>query len=561
MSLRNFATRLDGWLNTFMGFGGASDKLAHTRYSGCVRKLTDGELTAMYRTEHFSAKIVDVYPKEAMREGFEVGGLPAKKEAPGGKAKAGSDKEARVRAHLKAAQVLQRTRMAVIWARLYGGARVWKGSLTSDPALPFVMGEQIDFLRVVDRRYLVPRPYPLDEQGQPLYFDVIREEGGVPVGPVHASRLVPFCGARTDATTKRENQWWDDSVLQRAFDALKSEGTVWRSAEQLVSEASLGVLKIKGLHAATSNDQAREGLQKRLALFKAAKSIANNVTLDAETEDYKRDNITFAGLTDLTDAGVKRVASAAETPVAILLSDEPSGLNATGDSSIRWWLMRVHAWRVEDVEPGLLDLVQSVLAQSGIPGLTPESVRELSIKWPNLWTPSATEQADIRVKNAQADASDIDKGILTPDEAALSHYGEDGYTQEITIDRELREMPDDAALEEGAREPGAPVAPGDTGGAPAAEDVQKTALNGAQLASAQEIVFAVAKGEISRESGIALIRLGFPDVTQEEATALMGPEGFKAKEPEPSPFGGGAPGLKPPPSGPAKDEAPPAKEE
>jgi len=541
--------RLDSWLNVAMGFGGVSDKIKATRFSGLVRRLPDPELTAMYRAEHLSAKIVDVYPKEAYREGFELTGFDTD-----GAVVGDDDTEEQISNVLRAWQVVRLARTAAIWGRLYGGAKVWLGSHTADPATPFVMGEQIDFLRVIDRRYLTPRPWMLDALGNPTYYDVTPPEGGGTAGPIHASRLVSFGGSLTDDQTRVTQGFWDDSVLQRAYEALQSDGLVWRSAQQVISEASIGVLRIKGLYQRLTGP-ARQVIENRLAFFNASRSVARNMTLDFDGEDYKRENTTFAGLSDITREGLLRVASAAEVPIAILLSDEPGGLNATGDSSIRWWLMRVHAYRTGELDTPTLYLCKAVLAQAEISGVRVEAIDRLTIKWPELWTPNATEAADIRFKNAQADDIDIQLGIITADEAAKSHYGKDGYSQEITIDRSMRIEPDEAELARAAAEgegggtgPTGETAPvAKPGAGPVGENVQQQVLNGTQVSSLVDIVAQVSGETIPRDAGVQIIMLAY-QVDQPKAEALMGSagKGFKAKEPEPAaPFGkSGAP---PPP--------------
>lgn len=542
MSIRDaFAARLDSWVNVALGFGGVSDKIKATRYSGQVNRLTPGELTAMYRTEHLSAKIVDVYPREAYREGFEVAGYEAEKNTPEGE----DDTEEKVATYLRAWNVVNVCLLASIWARLYGGACVWLGSFTADPGVPFALGERIDFLRVIDRRYLQARPWSLDALGHPQFYDVIPHEGAGMVGPVHASRLVMFGGALTDAQSHQANGYWDDTVLQRPYDALKSDGIVWRSAEQLISEASLGVLMIKGLYAKISGP-ARQQIEDRLSLFNLTRSIARNMTLDKDNEEYRRESVTFAGVSDLTSESVKRVASAAEIPVSILLSDEPSGLNATGDASIRWWLMRVHAYRTGQLEKPTLYLVRVILAQSGIAAVSADKSEKLAIKWPPLWTPSAKEQSEIYASTSTADCAYIDRGVVDANEIALSRFGKDGYSQDTNIDRRLREPPDEEALALAAAEAdgatGAPAPAAKPGEGPAGENVQAQVLNGTQVASLVDVVAKVAGEEIPRDAGVEIIMLAY-QVDKPKAELLMGSAGtaaFKPKEdPAPAPFGGG----------------------
>lgn len=66
-------------------------------------------------------------------------------------------------------------------------------------------------------------------------------------------------------------------------------------------------------------------------------------------------------------------------------------------------------------------------------------------------------------------------------------------------------------------------------------DIQKQALNGAQLASMVEVVTAVAAGTLPRESGVQMIMLAF-QVDQPLAEKLLGSagKGFKAATPAPS---------------------------
>lgn len=118
-----------------------------------------------------------------------------------------------------------------------------------------------------------------------------------------------------------------------------------------------------------------------------------------------------------------------------------------------------------------------------------------------------------------------------------------------------------------AQRPGTPsllgaVAPGGAGARPGASpsaggevDVQKTALNGAQVASLVAIITAVSAKEIPRDAGVQAIALSF-QVSPEQADRILGTAGAgfepKPPEPTPSPFGGppGAPGAKPKPGTP-----------
>lgn len=60
-------------------------------------------------------------------------------------------------------------------------------------------------------------------------------------------------------------------------------------------------------------------------------------------------------------------------------------------------------------------------------------------------------------------------------------------------------------------------------GAPMAQDVQRQALNGAQIQSLQTIVESVVLGQLPYESGVQLIMAAFPSLTQQDVEAILSP--------------------------------------
>jgi hypothetical protein len=246
---------------------------------------------------------------------------------------------------------------------------------------------------------------------------------------------------------------------------------------------------------------------------------------------------------------MKRIAAAAETPVTVLLGEAPAGLNATGDSDLRWFLMKVKAFQAQVLEPRIMRILRPLLAQEGSP-VVGKDLSQMTLRWPELWAPSAKERAEIYVATSNADVALVDRGIIASEEAA-TRFGDDGYSQDIVIDHALREA-EPLAVVEGELPPE---------GAPAGEEVAKTAMNGAQVASLVEIVQATARKELPRDSAVEIIALAF-QVTTAEAEKILGSAGagFTIEAaPAPSPFGGGPP--KPPALPPKpEDETPPPPE-
>jgi hypothetical protein len=77
------------------------------------------------------------------------------------------------------------------------------------------------------------------------------------------------------------------------------------------------------------------------------------------------------------------------------------------------------------------------------------------------------------------------------------------------------------------------------------DDVQKQALNGAQITSAVEIIAQVASGQMPRDSAVQLIMLAFPNVDAAAADRILGSagRGFVPTPAAPQPARGGFPGA------------------
>jgi hypothetical protein len=323
----------------------------------------------------------------------------------------------------------------------------------------------------------------------------------------------------------------------------------------MIQEVSVPIFKVAGLFALVASKGPTAVLE-RYGVINRVKSLYRAVVLDKDKEDFDRKDLTFAGVADLTDRSVKRVAAEAEIPVTVLLGEAPAGLNATGDSDIRWFFSRIKAERLQIAEPRIKASLRLLLGASSAPKLPADT--GIHLVWPSLWEPTEAEKADVYSKNATADAVYIDKQVLLPEEVFLARAGRDGWGSELQFEEEQIELRR-AALEPDApasteTDPNAPApAP-----APAPEDgnVQSSAMNGAQVASLVEIVSAVAAGTLPRDSAVQIIALAY-QVTPAEAEAILGSAGttFKVEKPDapPSPFDGGKPAVPP-----AKPETPEA---
>lgn len=521
--------RLDGWESSLMGIGTDEDAIASLRYSGFFNLLVDPTLEVMFMTEPFSERIVTTYPDVAFSEGVRCGGLSAPLK----------EVTSYIDERWRLGEVC---RESAVWGRLYGGAATWAVTDRNleDLAEPLDPSEEVLALRIIERPFCVPdmNPDTFDDAGQPTLFRLTPPQGHINA-VVHVSRIVLWPGDLTPQRRRIMRAFWDMSVLQRPFDVLKRNGLVSQSAMQLIKEASLGVLKVKDLHASILSGN-QIAVARRIRLFNMARAQSRAIILDGDKEDFQRINASFAGVADLTNSQRQEVAMAAKMPMTRLMGTAAQGLSGDsgGDASERQFQKDVSAYQRNTLEPRVHKLARILLNAPD----SPCSADGLAIQWPDLWAPSAAESATIYSTTAAADVALIDAGVITVEEAR-SRFQPEGYQQQIDTTPTDPESDDETVDPEVAKQ-----AEIEQNGAPA-RDQPAAQLNGAEVQALASIVSDVAAKKLPRDAAAQIISLAY-NVTPERATLILGSagEGFTTEEPLPAAGGPAAPkpGAKPP---------------
>lgn len=483
--------RTDGWSNLFtkVGVSGRDKRLSSAFYAPCA--LTEPELEDLFHGNDLAARICSLPAQEATRqwirlkideteEGAEdpqapedkpgseakadaFGAMPA--QAPEAKAKvqerdaqraaAKDEQAARLEQAKKIAQHLQTigaqgyVSEALTWARCFGGAVIYVGADTGagdDPAVPLDLArvQAVRFLTVFHRYEVRVAEWDQDlmseTYGQPLYYEPITYAPGIMVSygqKIHASRVIHFDGPLTTRRRKRHNQGWSDSVFTRVYEVLRGYGAAWDGADALIQDFAQAVIKIKGLADAMASN-GEDAVKARLELMDLSRSVLRALVMDAEHEDFERKPTPLTGLPELLDRWMHRVSAATGIPVALLFGMSPGGLNATGESDIRFFYDAIRVFQETELRPKLEKLLRIVLsAKEGPTGGEPEG---WSFEFAPLWQMSDTEKADLRLKTAQTDAIYLDRQVLAPDEVAGSRWGGDEYSIETTMDDEARQV-------------------------------------------------------------------------------------------------------------------------
>jgi phage-related protein (TIGR01555 family) len=413
--------RLDGWYNPFTGFGSARDKVSSGYFVPELR-LADQELSGLFHGDSIARRMVDLLPREMMRQGLNW---------------AGPDADA---FKLQAQSLALATHVlhAMVWSRLFGGGLLVLGADDGQPAtapLNEAAIRSFSFLKVYDRRRVSVATRNTQERdlfyGEPEVYRINRLDGGL--SHVHRSRVIRLGGALTADEEKRAMDGWDYSVLQAPYNAMRKFQASYDSAGALMADASQGVFKMRGLISAIAQGGANglRDLQTRAQLLDMSRSAAKAIMLDSDGETFERVATAFSGVPETLDRFANLLAAASEIPVTVLMGQAPAGLNATGDADTRSFYDRVRTEQENELRPILERLAHLISVANRLQ--TP------ALSFPSLWQETPGERADRRLKVAQRDVLYVENGIVAPEEVALSRFGDKAKDpDDLAIDPTLR---------------------------------------------------------------------------------------------------------------------------
>lgn len=441
-----------GFMNALTGLGTFSrDKVMRASYIDSFR-ITDPELAALFHGNDLAARIVELRPKEMFRRGYDVCFPDPDGDAAGGQnANAALAKEVmQYAANIRCNEMMKD---AAIYGRLFGGTLLIIGANDGqDVSTPLNESRirSIDYLNLVDRRFLFARSYYSDpfapKYGEVESYQVTNAFGDQQNSVIHETRVLRFDGAPVEILKKRMLAGWTLSVLQRPYDVLRQFDSSFQAASNLLIDASQAVFKMKGLMEQIASGESQT-LQTRMAMVDMSRSACRAVLLDEENESFERTTTSFAGVPDMLNVFMQRIASAAEMPVTILFGREPSGLSATGEADFQHFYDTIASEQKNYMEPMLMQLYKLICLAKDSPcgGMVPDD--GIEIKWKPLKEPNDTEKAEIYGKMATADAAYVAAQILMPEEVALSRFRNGQLNLETEIDVYARLKMKDAELD------------------------------------------------------------------------------------------------------------------
>ena len=324
--------------------------------------------------------------------------------------------------------------------RLYGSACLFMGVDDGrDVSLPLDLAKakSLKFMTLFDRYELqVVQWYtdPFEENyNEPELYQIQAEvDEASDQKIIHESRILRYDGTETGRWRKKQvNDGWADSVFVGLFSILRDYDGTWDSTAVLMRDFAQAVIKMNGLADAMASG-GEDVVMARMELMDTSRSVLRAILLDADNEDFQRKPTPLMGLPELLIQWLYRMSAAAEIPITLLFGMSPGGLNATGESDVRFFYDHISSKQETELRP-LLERFLTVLYnvnEGPTKGVEPES---WSFVFRPLWQLSDTEEATRRKSIADADVAYINAGVLNQVEVATSRFGGDTYSAETAL--------------------------------------------------------------------------------------------------------------------------------
>ena len=241
----------------------------------------------------------------------------------------------------------------------------------------------------------------------------ITDAQGHTVVNVHHSRVVRFTGRDLPYIERVAEMYWGESEIEALYKEVVAHDNVSANMAALTFRANIDTMEVKGLEQLVS--MAPNDVQRRFWLVMQAQSVLRSnfgIQLVEQGNQIKNTQYSFAGLQDVYESMCLNLCGASHYPMTKLFGRSPSGMNATGESDLKNYYDFVDSQREAKLRPALQKLLP-VMAMSAW-GYVPD---DLDISFPPLWTPTATETAEIALKKAQAIRDTFQAGLFQADTA------------------------------------------------------------------------------------------------------------------------------------------------
>lgn len=472
-----------------------------------------------FRFRGIVRRIVTQEPRDAMRKGFGVRGLEP-------------DPQMLLNEFNERREFLSKFTQLREWARKYSGAAILMdiddGQDWAEP-VNFQAIRRLGALTVLDRWELDIRKYKHDLERGVLYapqaYFMVNDNNR----EIHPSRLLVMQGIKLTPREQMENNGWGESIINAVWKALRDYLTTHSYIAEAVTRSTQGVITMPSLEGAmTGCDMAV--VEERMQMLSFWMGALGDIALTGD-EKYEVHQRGFTGMAEIARTFFEQLVVETEIPMTILGGQTPGGLNS-GNNAGEWqsWTSYLGGEQVRTYNPPIRQYLNVVFraANSGI-----EEPESWGIEWPDLFEKNAVEQSTALLNTVNAGVLLASNRMVSDSEVRNSPIIAEAFPPEegTTVEEETRKPGEEPENEELSVDPEEFAESG--------ADVQKSALNGAQMASLESLGIRASNGELPVAFAIEAALFGFPTMSEERArrmfepTAALAAKNPPAQEPEP----------------------------
>lgn len=399
----------DAFSNPLFRLGwGSQSPLEATEYP--LTRMTDNYalLNSLYRDNWVVQNVVGLMVDDMLREWYKLKGSYTPETLD---ALSKVERDTRLR---------ERINEGLRWGRLYGGAAGLimidgQDDLSKPLDTDMIYPGSFKGLYILDRwQGITPNMELVFEGGDPVPESYsITDARGRTVVNVHHSRVVRFTGRDLPFLERVAEMYWGESEVEALYKDVVAHDNVSANMAALTFQANINTMEVKGLEQLFSIGSSQA--QRRFWNVMQAQSVLRSnfgTQLVEEGNKITNTQYTFTGLQEVYESMCLNLCGASHYPMTKLFGRSPAGMNATGESDLKNYYDYVDSQREAKVRPVLQKLLP-VLAMSAW-GTVPD---DLEVTFPPLWTPTATETAEIALKKAQAIRDTFQAGLFRADTA------------------------------------------------------------------------------------------------------------------------------------------------
>lgn len=420
LAIAQQAMYTDGFKSVTTGLGTAIDK-ARTYSFEVELRIPHQQLDLLYALSEFCYKVIDPLPEDGLSKWIDIN----HEKAPEINA---------ALAKLNSSTIFPGLKWLVNYqqkmSRLHGGAAIlWD----IDDGLPLDQPVNLTRIKAFNGGTVHHAGYcwPINvmEGISAQLWWIYHYNGATPV-MVHVSRLSIDHSQSASGEDLMRNNSWPRPIMERVYEFMKSLTTSYMKIPTILEDFITKTYSMFGLNdmLLSTDDTA---LQQKVTSQFDATSVCNAWVQDSQ-DTYQKMSTTMTGIPESIAVLERAFAAVCDIPYGKIFGEYGgNALSSSSASQDNDWNKTICSYQNDHLKP---TIARAIEIQSALMGIT----EPIPFAFPPQHQPTAQEDAQLHLTQAQADAIQIDKGILYAEEIAASRYGGDEYSTQTQLDPALR---------------------------------------------------------------------------------------------------------------------------